>query len=280
MFEEPLRLSKEPLAVGGSGQVYKARSKAGQRFLVKLYKPYSKDELAWDRALLLRKGVQVSDADLNYYFNPWHRESRAYERIDECVKGSARSFFPEYFGAAKLPYSCCPKPWRWAYPDQGDVCMVILELPDQRQPCQDEHDLRLSDESLISAKKLHADSMDPEYIHIFIHLCEMVETLHQAKIIHADLKEDNLIDFAIGGRPVLLDFSISWTYSDNIPCLEPFRRTPRTFEERRIGDLYGIEYMVLSESKSSSEKQFLRKKLPNASDCQRCANLMREITSA
>ncbi|KAH9211365.1 hypothetical protein DL95DRAFT_392544 [Leptodontidium sp. 2 PMI_412] len=209
MFEKPLRLSKEPLAVGGSGQVYKARSKAGQRFLVKLYKPYSKDELAWDRALLLRKGVQVSDADLNYYFNPWHRESRAYERIDECVKGSARSFFPEYFGAAKLPYSCCPKPWRWAYPDQGDVCMVILELLDQRQPCQDEHDLRLSDESLISAKKLHADSMDPEYIHIFIHLCEMVETLHQAKIIHADLKEDNLIDFAIGGRPVLLDFSIS-----------------------------------------------------------------------
>ncbi|KAH7418728.1 hypothetical protein BKA64DRAFT_655078 [Cadophora sp. MPI-SDFR-AT-0126] len=280
IFEKPLRLFNTPLAVGGSGQVYMASSEAGQPFLVKLYKVYGKDHMAWDRALLLKKGVQVSDADLNYCFNPWHRESRAYERIDERVRGSARSLFPEYYGTAKLLYSSCPEPWRRANPDHGDVCMVILELLDQPRPCQDGHDLRLSDYSLILAKNLHSDSMDPEYIHIFIHLCEMVETLHHAEIIHADLKEDNIIGFAIAGRPMLLDFSKSWTYSDNIPCLDPFKKKPWTFEERRIAELDTIKFTVLSESKRSGEKQFLRNKFPNASDCQRCATLMTQITSA
>ncbi|XMA12843.1 hypothetical protein WAI453_005634 [Rhynchosporium graminicola] len=36
IFEKPLRLPKTPLAVGGSGQVYKASSGDGQAFLVKL----------------------------------------------------------------------------------------------------------------------------------------------------------------------------------------------------------------------------------------------------
>ncbi|KAG4439707.1 hypothetical protein IFR05_004785 [Cadophora sp. M221] len=200
-FEEPLQLSKTPLVVGGAG---KGKIKSGTVILAQISKVYSKDGMEWDRSLLLRNNVQVSDDDLNHYFNPWHRESRAYERIDECIKGSARTFFPKYFGAAKLPYSCCPTPWRQANSNESDVCMVVLGLLDQRQPqpqpqpCQDEQDLRLSDESLISAKKLHSDLMDPEYIHVFIHLCEMIETLHKAKIIHADLKEDILIDLAIG----------------------------------------------------------------------------------
>ena len=81
---------------------------------------------------------------------------------------------------------------------------------------------------------IHSGSMDPEYIHIFIHFCEMVENLHCAKIINADLKANNLIDCAIGGRPVLLDFSKSCTYLNNIPCLDPFKKKPWTFEERRI----------------------------------------------
>ncbi|CZT13951.1 uncharacterized protein RAG0_17604 [Rhynchosporium agropyri] len=204
------------------------------------------DALLWDRALLSIKRVQLSDADLDHCFNPWHRESRAYERIDECVKYSARSFFPEYFGTAKLLYSSCPRSWRLANPNHGDVCAKILELLDEPQPCQDEHDLQLSDYSITSAKEqLYSGSMDLEYIHIFIHFCEMVETLHGAKIIHGDLKPDNLIDYAIGGRPILLDFSNSWTYSDSMPCLDPFKKKPRTFDERRIAELDAIKYDVL-----------------------------------
>jgi len=55
---------------------------------------------------------------------------------------------------------------------------------------------------------IHSDSMDPEYIHVFINLCEIVENLHCAKIIPADVKPDNLTDRFIGeGRRYLTSVS-------------------------------------------------------------------------
>jgi len=84
--------------------------------------------MAWDRVILSKKDISVSDNDLDSFFNPWHRESRTYEHIDTNIKGPERLFFPKYYGTAKIPYSSCPARWRWSFPDHGDVCIVVLEL--------------------------------------------------------------------------------------------------------------------------------------------------------
>jgi hypothetical protein len=71
------------------------------------------------------RNIVVSDIDLDSFFNPWHRESRAYEHIDDHIKGPARSLFLEYYGTAKAPYSSCPDTWRLKFPDTA-MCVLLF----------------------------------------------------------------------------------------------------------------------------------------------------------
>jgi serine/threonine protein kinase len=201
--------------------------------------------MAWDRMLLSKKGISVLDADLDSYFNTWHRESRAYEHINDHIKGPARTLFPEYYGTAKLPYSSCPDAWRRAFPDHSEACIIVLELLDNpRSGCR-LPDLNLSKFLLMRAKQVYCESKDYEYTHILIHLYEIVDILHQTKIIHSDIKPDNLIDYSVTKSSVLFDFSRSWVSMDSLPCLDPFQRKPKTFEERRASELDGVRNLVL-----------------------------------
>jgi serine/threonine protein kinase len=201
--------------------------------------------MAWDRMLLLRRGIFVSDADLDSYFNPWHRESRAYEHIDDHIKELARTWFPEYYGTAKLPYSSCPDAWRRAFPDHGKVCIIVLELLDNPRSSCRLPDLSLSKFLIMRAKQVYWESNDYEYTHIFVHLHEIIDILHQIKIIHSDITLDNLIDYSVTKSSVLFDFSRSWVSVDGLLCLDPFQRKPKTFEERRASELDGVRSLVL-----------------------------------
>jgi serine/threonine protein kinase len=201
--------------------------------------------MAWDRALLAKKNINISDADLDSFFNPWHRESRVYEHIDNHITGSERSFFPEYYGSTKLPYLSCPTVWCRTFPDHGDVCIVVLELLEIPRINLRLPELTLNESSLNTAKQLYSEIKNYEYIHIFIHFCEIIDILHRIKIIHSDLKPDNLIDYSITRSSVLFDFSRSWVSMDNLPCLDPFKRKPKTFEERRDSELNAIKHIVL-----------------------------------
>lgn len=280
VFDELLQFCKDPLAIGGSGQTYMATSETGKSYCVKMYKPYTEIDMAWDRMLLSKRNIVVSDTDLDSFFNPWHRESRAYEHIDDHIKDPERSFFPEYYGSAKVPYSSCPDMWRWAFPDHGDVCIIVLELLDKPRFSPRLPELSLSNPSLMKAKQLYSELKDYEYVHIFVHLYEMADILHQIKIIHSDIKPENLVDYSITRSSVLFDFSRSWVSMNNsVPCLDPFKTKPRTFEERRDSELDAIRRMVFLESRDCDAKQFLRKKFPNSADCQRCTNVMEEIIS-
>jgi serine/threonine protein kinase len=251
--------------------------------------------MEWDRTLLAKRNIIVSDTDLDSFFNPWHRESRAYEHIDDHIKGPERFFFPEYYGTAKVPYSSCPDAWRRNFPDDGDVCIIVLELLEKSRFSPGLSELRLSESLLMTAKRLYSELGDYEYVHIFVHLSEMVDILHQIKIIHSDVKPDNLIDYSVTKSSVLFDFSRSWVSIDSLPCLDPFKKEPKTFEERRDSELDGVRRLVLlyayfallltkkltliSESKSCDAKRFLRKKFPKSTDCRRCTNVMEEIIS-
>jgi serine/threonine protein kinase len=199
----------------------------------------------WDRNLFMKKKIYISDSDLESCFDPWHRESRAYERLDSLVKGPFRSLFPEYYGTTKIPYASCPISWKVSNLDHGEVCIVVLELLEgPSAPLT--HNVILSDQSLAMARKLYLEGNDCECVHMFTHTCEMVDILHRAKIIHGDLKPDNLLDHDSAGKPVLLDFSRSWTYVEDLPCLDMFKRQPRKLKERRLGELGDIKYMVIS----------------------------------
>jgi len=195
--------------------------------------------------LLFKKNIIVSDKDLDSFFNPWHRESRAYEHIDSHVKGPERSFFPEYYGTTKIPHSSCPDTWRRTFADHGDVCVIILELLEKPRFSPQLPELNLSEPFLSTAKQVYSESKDYEYVHIFVHLYEMINTLHQIKIIHSDLKPENLIDYSVTRCSVLFDFSRSWASMDSLLCLDPFTRKPMTFEERRDSELQSIRRLVL-----------------------------------
>ena len=201
--------------------------------------------MAWDRKLLSSKMITISDTSLKHCFNPWHRESRAYERIDKHITGPLRSLYPQYYGSAALRYSSCPFEWRRKFPDHGNVDMIVLELLDQQRPSSQLPEMNLSASLLSMAKEIYLNLGNREYIHIFIHLCEMVDILHRVGIIHADIKPENLLDYTVMSSSVLFDFSKSWVYADDLPCLDPFQKKPRTFEERRNGELESIKRLVL-----------------------------------
>lgn len=143
-----------------------------------------------------------------------------------------------------MPYS-----WPDAFSNSIDVHCVVLESVEktaEKPTATILSEVKLSEASSMMAKVIYAKTKSCQDVHVFIHFCEMIEKLHQAQIIHGDLKHDNLLDYSIAQRPVLLDFSRSWTYTDDLPCLDPFRREPRRFEERCLAELLVIREMVLS----------------------------------
>jgi hypothetical protein len=95
-------------------------------------------------------------------------------------------------------------------------------------------DLQISDATVQEAQDLLKQNLDVEYVHIYIHCMEKFEVLHNAKIIHGDPKPDIFLNCA----SVVLDFSRSWSWEDDGPCLDSFlpRKGPRSFETRRRGE--------------------------------------------
>lgn len=201
--------------------------------------------MARDRKRLLKKGITVSDADLDSCFNLWHRESRAYEHIDRYIPGPQRSLYPEYYGTSKVPHQLCPAAWRHAHPEEIIVCIIVLELFEEPRPRGIVIDLSLSTSSLKMAKELYSGMKNHEYIHIFIHLCEMLDTLHQIGVVHGDVKPENLINCSVTGFAVLCDFSIAWVYTNSRPRLDRFLRNPRTLEEASNGEREGMKHMIV-----------------------------------
>lgn len=195
--------------------------------------------MAWDRELLLKRGIVVSDMGLDTCFNPWHRESRVYEHIDRYVENTLRPLFLEYYGTATLPYSSCPLQWRREFNDFGKVSIIVLELLDKPRSCP-RSPLSLSEATLVTAKDVYSELTDDEYVHIYIHLREAVDILHQHGIIHGEIAPKALMN------SVLFDFSKSWVDTGDLPCLdELFKPKPRTFEKRRDGELKAIRNLVL-----------------------------------
>lgn len=192
-----------------------------------------------------QRNISISDADLDSCFDPWHRESRVYEHIDDFIKGPTRYLFLEYYGTITLSYSACPDAWCQKFSDHGGVYGIVLELIEQPRSCQILQEVDLNDSFITMTKQLWTEIKDHEYIHIFVHLYEMVDLLHQINIIHADVKPDNLADYDITKSSVLFDFSSSWVYTDNLPCLDPFKRKPRTLDERRDGELDAVRQFVI-----------------------------------
>ena len=189
----------------------------------------------WDRSLLLSQGIRIEDADLNACFNLWHRESRAYEHIDRKVSEPKRSLYPRYYGTVEIAYTSCPKAWQCIYPAHGKVGAIVLELLSESRPWPILPELYWSG-SLSRARQLYSELRDVEYVHIFIHLLEIVDTLHNIGIIHSDVKAENV------RRSVLFDFSKSWVYTEDLPCLD--RGQPRTLEQRQEGELKAIYNLV------------------------------------
>lgn len=100
------------------------------------------------------------------------------------------------------------------------------------------------------AREINAELNDPEYVHIFVHFYEMVNTLHQVNVHHRDLKNDALTDFEVTKASVLFDFSMSTVYTD-LPCLDVYLRKPRTFERVRAGEIELVKKLVIRYSTSS-----------------------------
>lgn len=214
-------------------------------------------------------------------------EGRAYEHIDRKISEPDRSLYPRYYGTLELAYSSCPKAWQRAYPDHGKVGAIVLELLLESRPWPTLPELYQSS-SLFRARQLYSELGDVEYVHIFIHLSETVDTLHNIGIIHSDIKAENI-------RPsVLFDFSKSWVYMKDLPCLD--RGQPRTLKQRQEGELkaicnlvkrycFSFSIFVTSELTSSREstglvEQSLRTKFPSSTDCGRCKHIMNQIVSA
>jgi hypothetical protein len=117
-------------------------------------------------------------------------------------------------------------------------CLIYYDLAVYRQT-------QLRQVLLIAAKQLHPKSKDHEYVHIFVHLYEIINSLDQIKVIHADFKLVNLVSYAVTKSSVLFDFRESWVYMNSLLCLDPFKRNPRTFEDRSDSELDSIRRIVL-----------------------------------
>jgi hypothetical protein len=244
--------------------------------------------MEWDRNLLSRRKICIEDADLDTCFNLWHRESRAYEHIDRHINEPIRSFFPRYYGALELAYTACPKAWQRAYPEHGKVGAVVLELLSESRAWPTLPESYASG-SLLRARQLYSELGDVEYVHTFIHLSEIVQTLHNIGIIHGDITAENI------SRSALFDFSKSWVFIGGLPSID--HGSIRTLNERQEGELIGVYDMVKryysflfllrkwSELTSNREcrgevEQSLRTKFPSSAECGRCKDIMVYISSA
>jgi serine/threonine protein kinase len=121
--------------------------------------------------------------------------------------------------------------------------MIFLELLDEKQDCEVPPELQISDETRQKARELYRNGVDAEYVHIYVHCMEKIEVLHNAKIIHGDIKPDIFMNNA----SVVCDFSRSWSWEDNKPCLDKFnpRQGPRSFETRKEGERKLLQKLVL-----------------------------------
>ena len=217
----------------------------------------------------------------------WHHESRAYERIDHQLSEPMRSCFPKYYGTLELAYTACPQAWRIAYPEHGKVGAVVLELLSESRPLPT---LPESCQSslLLRATQLYSDLGDPEYVHTFIHLSELVETLHSIGIVHGDIRADNI------SRSMLFDFSRSWVFARDLPSIDHGRI--RTMKERQDGELLGIYdivtwyfllFSIFATLKLTSIREFRKKiepslqtKFPSSTECGRCKKIMECVRSS
>lgn len=57
-------------------------------------------------------------------------------------------------------------------------------------------ELHISDITRQKAQELYEDGIDIEYVHIYIHCMAKTEVLHNAQIIHGDVKPDIFINRA------------------------------------------------------------------------------------
>ncbi len=219
--------------------------------------------MAIDRARLRRKGYDVSDKALENYFHPWHRESRAYEHMDCHIPYPARQFFPKYYGTALIPFSSVPAYWTRTMPHEEKVPVVVLELLEGPRSCNKSNELRISEQSLERAKVLLPQLGDGP-VHVFIHLMDIIETLHSARIIHGDIKSDAFADYDLTRGLAMYDFSLSWVSIDGIPCLDPFHDKPRSFGEQSSIERKDVEYLVWT------DYAVLQKKSPSLEDCTTC----------
>jgi hypothetical protein len=275
-FPHDLELYSPPISsMGDMCQVYRAH--AGEKaYAVKLvshipttwiklmvlskFLPY-RHEPGYQKALGQR-GYHLTNEAMEILFYAWHRESCAYEHMEKHIPEWAREYFPVYYGTTTIPFSSCPLSWQhsWAKkkaPAQEGVCAIVLELLEgPRTPSQrpliisderliPERQLNISDESVESASAL-LDSLDVSTVHVYVHVMEIVEVLHNARVIHGDIRHDAFLDYSVTGAEVMLDFSKSYVYSEDkkIPCLDPFRRSPRTIDERKKGENIAVRSLV------------------------------------
>jgi hypothetical protein len=210
----------------------------------------------------------VSDKAIENFFDPWHRESRTYEQIDQHIAYPARNFVPGYYGTAMIPHSSCPKLWRRTVPDEGPVQVVVLELLNGPRNLEQPRFTEVNELSLSKAKELH---LDLESTHIFLHIREMVDTLYNARISHGDIKPDAFVDYGLIGGQAMYDFSKSWVANYRSPCLDPFSRRPRRLDEHFDGELEAVVWMM------KCEIALLRPKFSRLDECGRCSKLMDQL---
>jgi hypothetical protein len=88
--------------------------------------------------------------------------------------------------------------------------------------------LQISDATVREAQDLLKQNLDAEYVYTYIHCMERFKVLYNAKIIHGDVKPDIFLNYT----SVVLNFSRSWSWEDDEPCLDSFlqRKGLRSFE--------------------------------------------------
>lgn len=188
---------------------------------------------------------KLLDAKLEARFYPWRREVRVYEHIGKYIQGPKRNFSPKHYGTTKLKPSLCPRVWRYSHDTAEEATIIVLELLDGIEIHNEEYDLNISDLTHQTAQGLYNDALDAEYVHIYIHCMEKIEALHDANIVHNDIKPDVFMN----GASVVWDFSNSWSWDkdNDEPCLDPFRprQGPRSFETRSEGERGWLQKMVI-----------------------------------
>ena len=126
--------------------------------------------------------------------------------------------------------------WQRQYPDHGKVGAIVLELLSESRPWPILPELYWSSSSLFRARQLYSELGNIEYVHIFLHLLEMADTLHNVGIIHGDIKAENV------KCSMLFDFSKSWVYMEDLPCLD--RGQVRILKQGKEGELKVIYNLV------------------------------------